>query len=137
MAIVKINEPGFDSFNGDIGGIEFENGVSIRDLSPLEVNRLSAAMRVETLEGEQLGVAAAIAANRDTPLSNEAERTVTAESENANFMQAPEGSYTRESLGEIADKKGIAGLREIAEPMGVKGVSIAALIDGILEKSKV
>lgn len=43
----------------------------------------------------------------------------------------PEGSkvkYTAEQLEKIADEQGIAGLRAIAEPLGIKARSIAELI---------
>ena len=46
-------------------------------------------------------------------------------------LMAP--AYTEEQLAAIADKQGIAGLREIAEPLGVKGNSIAGLISSILK----
>lgn len=40
--------------------------------------------------------------------------------------------HTAESLGAVADADGIQGLRDIAEPLNVKGNSIAKLIEGIL-----
>jgi hypothetical protein len=42
--------------------------------------------------------------------------------------------YTAESLAEIADQSGIAGLREIAAQFEVTGNSIAMLIERILKK---
>lgn len=42
--------------------------------------------------------------------------------------------YTAESLAEIADKNGIAGLREVANQFNVTGNSIAMLIERILNK---
>lgn len=41
---------------------------------------------------------------------------------------------TREELEAIADKEGIAGLRAIGDPMGVKDTAIASLIEKILAK---
>lgn len=41
--------------------------------------------------------------------------------------------YTKEELEAIADEKGIAGLREISDPMGVKDNSIVGLIKEILQ----
>ena len=148
MPIVKINEPGFDQFNGDIGGTMFENGVSVESVGERDVQRLSASMRIETLEGKQLGIAARLVENACIPASLELESTVTAdgvqdneglivgeEPDASNVNEAQEG-YTRSELEQIADEKGIAGLRGIAAPMNVKGVSILALIDGILRKQK-
>jgi hypothetical protein len=41
--------------------------------------------------------------------------------------------YTQSELEEIADKRGIEGLRAIGTPLGVKSNSIAKLIEGIRE----
>ena len=41
--------------------------------------------------------------------------------------------WTAESLGEVADKDGIAGLRELADPKGIKSNSIAGLIAEMLQ----
>ena len=41
--------------------------------------------------------------------------------------------YTAEALEEISETQGIAGLRSIAEPLGVKGSSKAELITEILQ----
>ena len=41
--------------------------------------------------------------------------------------------WTREELEAIADKEGIAGLRKIATPMGIKGQSVPSLIDKVIE----
>lgn len=43
-------------------------------------------------------------------------------------------NFTREELEKIADEKGIKGIREIADPLGLKSNSIVPLIDAILEK---
>jgi len=70
-----------------------------------------------------------------------------AESENAGATDEPkegdevvEGEdepakvYTRAELGEIADKSGMAGLREIGEHLDVRDTSIVGLIDKIIDK---
>ncbi|MCY1555013.1 hypothetical protein D9M68_916320 [compost metagenome] len=38
---------------------------------------------------------------------------------------------TYEELVQIADEKGIAGLRAIAEPLGIKGRKVVELIDAL------
>lgn len=43
--------------------------------------------------------------------------------------------WTEKELGEIADKSGIKGLRDIADPVDIKGNSIASLIEQILSKN--
>ena len=42
--------------------------------------------------------------------------------------------YTREQLEQVADEKGMAGLRRIADEFGLKGKSIPGLIEAILQK---
>lgn len=42
--------------------------------------------------------------------------------------------YTREQLEQIADEKGMAGLRRVADEFGIKGKSIPGLIEAILQK---
>jgi hypothetical protein len=44
-----------------------------------------------------------------------------------------ESTYTEDSLADVADKEGIAGLRTIADTMSVKGTSIVGLIAGIMK----
>ena len=51
----------------------------------------------------------------------------------ANNNVISEKKYTKESLEEIADAEGIAGLRAIGNEYGVKANSIAALIKEILQ----
>ena len=40
--------------------------------------------------------------------------------------------WTREKLEAIADQTGISGIREVSDPLGLKGTSIRGLIDQIL-----
>jgi hypothetical protein len=48
-------------------------------------------------------------------------------------QSAPKLVFTKEQLEAIADKQGITGLREIADPLEVKSQSISGLIKGILD----
>lgn len=138
---VRIDEQGFDKYNGDIGGIEFVDGVSVHELSDREVMRLSASMRVVELEsGKQQGTSVTLAESRDLE-AEVVEKLPIAEPEPVVEVQKPVvseevanlGKYTREGLEAIADKQGVAGLREIANNFEVKGRSIVELVDGILK----
>ncbi|WP_028449711.1 hypothetical protein [Chitinibacter tainanensis] len=52
-------------------------------------------------------------------------------------VQSKANAYSAESLGEIADKEGIKGLREVAREVGAQGgKSIAELIENILAAQK-
>ncbi|MGZ8172588.1 MAG: hypothetical protein ACXWT0_01670 [Methylobacter sp.] len=138
MSVVRIIDQGWDSFTGDLGGIEFIDGVSVRALTDREISRLGAGMRVESVEsGLQLGIGAQLAAAVNDPMVAESyglgsEEVL--EDAVANVAPAQPGpAYTREQLEAIADTGGIVELRKVAETMGVKGKSIAQLIDGVLE----
>lgn len=70
------------------------------------------------------------------PTPEEAQPTPEGQSDEDGAAEAVSGLYwTETELGEIADKKGIKGLREIAEPAGIKGNSVSGLIDQIVKKS--
>jgi hypothetical protein len=71
-----------------------------------------------------------------TDAETEAEKeleALTAPTPDLEDVQEPRAVYTREELEKIADDKGIAGLREIADPMGVKDNSIMGLIKEIIQ----
>ncbi len=145
---VRIVEPALSNYTGKMYEIGFTDGVSDRDLSEREVEIIGASMKVEDLEGHQVGAGVKHIQNRRVILGDAVQINLDI-SEGVNEMigfetlgELPFGegivlvdgpSYTREQLESIADDQGISGLREIAEPMGVTGRSIVELIDRILE----
>ena len=62
--------------------------------------------------------------------------TDTADAAKAASPAAPAKSWTQEELSAIADEKGIKGLREIGDDLGLKGTGIADLIAKIVEATK-
>jgi len=144
MAVVKINEVGFNKFTGEIGGIEFVNGISVEDLSKSDVQRMGASMRIEevlhedeggVVTGNQLGVAADLAKGVD--VSAKVQKKVTIVEEpivkeelivDDSIVDEDGNEYTVKSVEEIADKGGINAVREVAKKFGVKGNSIAGII---------
>jgi len=52
------------------------------------------------------------------------------------ITERPLTNYTAESLAELADSKGVGGLRELAKDHGIKGRSINELISGLMAKKK-
>lgn len=128
---VRIVEPGWGGYCGPIAGVMFEDGVSA-EITGRQAFQIASILRTEATEGEDI----VAAANAEMAEVMEAPIEVIIRGEEEKKDDAPivpAGMYTREDLESIADKKGINGLREIAEPMGVKGTSIAKLIDSILE----
>lgn len=152
MQKIKIVEAGYDKFTGEFGQIEFVDGVSVYPVSERDAARLGAFVRIEKEDGEQAGDNVKHVAGYDLQveqeqlLRNAAEPKAAVEGENApestEAAVAPAAAvvelkkYTREELGAIADQQGLEGLREIGNQFGVKAVSIAKLIDLIVEKQQ-
>lgn len=142
MSKIKIQESGFHKFTGDIGGVEFENGISLEDMSRSEIKRFSASMRVVevlteeedgVVTGDQLGVSADLVKQKNTsaPVHKKLDE-IDEDSRN----DAKDDIITRDQLEFIADQRGIHGVREIASQFGVKGKSISEIIDGVIEAQK-
>lgn len=136
---VRIVEPALGGYTGMLYQISFTDGVSDRELTAQEVSVLGAAMRVESLDGEQVGAAVDHIRAKQMTLNNAVEKnakfvedvTKKTEAEKAT-PAAAKTRYTRKELEAIADDQGISGLRELAEPLGIKGRSINELIGEIL-----
>lgn len=127
---IVIKEKGFENFTGQMGVVFFENGVSTADVMPHDAVRMSAVMNFEWEDGAPCNVAQRILDNMHTPAPDVTAPIV--EDVPAPVMQAG-ALWTEEELGKIADEGGIAGLRAIADPLGVKDKSVAGLIDGLLK----
>jgi len=133
---VKLTGVGWSKFNGKIGAVKFVNGVS-EEMTVREADAVCAAMRAEVIEGdEQKMKTRAYDANKGTsaPVAKKSEVV-----ELGTVAQKPVTStmkYTVEMLGEIADEKGIVGLRDIGSEFGVKDVSVNGLIKKIMEAQK-
>lgn len=136
---IKIVEPNWDGYTGWFGQVEFKDGVSIEVVSHVDQMRLGAILRIESAEdseeGTQINQGADLLRIRKTEAAaaevtkvgtgvNTGEETISA-------VELP--IYTREQLEDIADKRGINGLRDIAKVYNVVGSSINTLIDKILK----
>lgn len=129
---LKLTAVGYENFTGLFGTIEYVDGVSVSDVMPQTAKRVACVISVEWEDGTKVGVADALIANQNTPAPDET-ATIVPPVPEAPVVNTV--AWTEEELGAVADEKGIAGLREIAEPHGIKGNSIAGLIKGIIEKS--
>lgn len=144
-------------------GAVFEDGVSVGEIIPRVINRLGASLQIVNAEtGEQLGPSAnavnvhdhdaPVAAELETHteieqgqadererLAKEAEERKAAEAvalEAARAKAAADAAgvvYSRQELEAIGANDGIDGLRQVAEPLGVKGRSIAELVNAVLD----
>ena len=131
---IKIVEPGWETFSEYLGFTLFKDGESVEDVSPAEAARLASIVRIETLEGRNPSPAQMILDNWSGPMI--VATTDTADAAKVALLAAPAKSWTQEELSAIADEKGIKGLREIGDGLGLKGTGIADLIAKIVEATK-
>lgn len=167
MPIIKLLQHGFDTLTGEIGGIEFKDGVSVENISRRDADRIGASMMVEDVDsGEQYNAASTIEkklrADRHSDMVSRENENAVEPAEPApesapgpEVVEEPEPEevdevgaelerveeaeakvYTEAELAQIADEDGIAGLREIAAPLGVSDKSIRGLIPKILQAQK-
>lgn len=156
MPILRIIEPGFENYTGDLGDMWFENGVSSDVVSVREAERLACLMAVvvegsgenpsatqrmvneRTFTIEEMERASKVRASNQAKIDDikqQAEEKAEKEIEKVlkQDQQIPvDYDYTYESLSEIADKSGLKGLRDFAEPYGVRGKSVKHIIDSLL-----
>lgn len=125
---LRMLSDGWRDFTGQFGGFEFEDGVSVGDIPVRIAQRFASAMSFETLEGQNPSPAQRMIDMQHTVLSS----TMNSESElTVTEAMAPK-RWTLEELEQIASEDGIAGIRVIANPMGLKNNAIGKLIEMIL-----
>ena len=135
---IKINQSGYENFTSYLGTTEFIDGISAHDVLPRQINLLASIVCILNADtGEQIGPGHDFEMIKDTGAISEPTLYATAEDMKQELLpeivQTVKRRYTREDLEEIADKKDINGLRDIAEPLSVKATSITKLIDDILK----
>ena len=156
MTLVRIVEQNWEDYSGHLGDVEFVNGVSVEELFLHQVNRIASAITIISVtkapdgsfvDGEMVGPlsdfhsikqkVAEVAHSLPTLEELGIEVSTDVSAKPVTNEEAPKdlSGYSREELETIADSQGIKGLREIAESQGqgIKGKSVEALIDGILE----
>lgn len=147
---IRLKEKGFENYTGQMGAILFKNGVSVRDVLEIDKRRLAGVMYVVDENGVQVSTkqdasgAVAVVGRETKEQAPVVERVGGDDSEMPVFTHpekkktkeepkkvVPETRYTIADLEAIADEKGINGLREIANPLGIKATSIRKLIEEI------
>jgi hypothetical protein len=139
---IRLVPPEYANFNGHFGPTLFTDGVS-EDISAATFRTLSALVTVEIVEGEwqadydAMREVAATTERYPTLAELQAQEAAQdAVPQVAADATQPGQVYTVEELEAIADAKGIAGLREVGEVVGVRANSISKLISGILAAQK-
>lgn len=140
---IKIVEAGWEGFSDWMGPVKFTNGISDEDIADHVLMNISGSIRVVEYKdeggGTQVGFAANAVNNRDTgaPVDPLVLRDVPFTEGTPEQPPAPEAApetiYSYDDLAEIADLKGISGLREIGERLGVRARAINDLMAGILK----
>lgn len=136
---LRLVQKGWENFTGDFGQVIFENGVSLNKVTNFQYDRIATQIRVVDAEtGEALGpgqrqmeartVRAPVKEALATP-KDKIEQTEVTHDNGQRF-------YSREQLGELAERDGINGLRKIAAPLNVKARSIPELISAIIGAQK-
>ena len=155
---LKLTGKQFKNFTGQLGSINWVNGVSETDVDPLEANRIASLVGAKFLDGSDASECDKIISIKDMaspyrqesrPLTveeikqlekerNKRPLDIKLEKEKAQKQaeKAKEETklYTKEELESIADKQGINGLRDIAVQFGVTSNSISSLIYKILDR---
>jgi len=146
---IRLTQPGYEHYSGQMGILFFEDGLSTHPVPFKDANRMSAVMICEFEDGSSCNPAQRLldtahqeavfgrettdkAPDDELPVSVSVEEPVLIALDQPKQDQPILRSsvvYSREDLEEIADKKGIAGLREIATPLGIKSNSITNLIE--------
>lgn len=142
---IKFVEGGYEKFTGHFGHVLFKDGVSVDNVSDADARLFASVTTIEVIgEGEIVGdnerysgsmEVAAVSVNYLTLADVQAGQVAVEPGQVAVEVAKPSTvAYTQAQLEAVADKGGIAGLREIADPLDVKGTSIHKLIEGIMAK---
>lgn len=128
---LKITEPGWAGYTGPLGYVEFVNGVSVDEVGRADAAALAGIVSIEEVgTGKNPSDSQRMIDSRAESLAVDAPVAAVLEP----VVAAPSAEHTRESLEAVADASGIKGIREIADPMGLKANSMTELIDKILNK---
>lgn len=158
---VKIVESAFDSFTGEMSGLKFVNGLSVRSLAQDEVAKIAGVLRVNLIpvnsesdeettgtedtdtEGTETGTEGTEGTEGTSAETDTETDTETTETDTENTGEEAKSvagntvfKYTREELEALADAQGISGLREVANQYNIKGKTINDLMDKLLKIQK-
>jgi hypothetical protein len=125
----------YEKYTGQMGITDFVDGLSTADVLPNVGARMAAVMNCEWEDGTAANVGQVYMDNlhMQAPVESEQKAKAQEEEEVAKAYATKLPTYTEEQLGTIADEEGIAGLRTIAEPFGLKSNSIGGLIELIVK----
>lgn len=142
---VRITQKNWLNFTGSFGTAQFVDGIA--DVAISEAMRLGALIEIRVVnpDGSDGEI---ISPSNDMLLTERLSAQVTPSRRIQTVEETPVQAdddiepveddteeakvWTSKELEAVADEGGIAGLREIATPMGIKGTSIHGLIEAII-----
>lgn len=139
---LRLTARGWETYTGQMGVINFENGLSVGEVLAIDAIRVAGVIGAEWEDGTPANVSQIYLDNMHTEAKTVAEQRLadtpdapkTVDPDEAKDKAEALGvTYTEAELAEIADKGGISALRDIATPLGIKSNSIAAMIAAILK----
>lgn len=136
MSIIRIDVPGYDTFDGYLGQLEFKGGVSVRSATSIEVQRIGANLKIVEVGNETKQIGPATAMANTGHVSASIETSYSTEPEEPKTEDSDDSLYTEDQLIKIGEDGGIKAVRQIANDYGIKGVSIDVMIKDILEAQK-
>jgi hypothetical protein len=140
---LKIVQPGWETYTGFYGSVEFVDGLSTEAVPEVFADRVSADIIVVDAEtGDPVGVAermvtaGLIRLKPEAPLERAPEVSEEKQKKSEEKIETPavepDRVYTEAELEAIASAKGMRGLREIGNKLAVRGRAIPELIGDIL-----
>ena len=131
MALIKIAQPGYETFSSYMGTLEFKDGISVREPTAREIALIGSNIKIVEVgsEDEQIGPSVTMVNTRN--ISAHVEDALEREPEEPAIKTEPK--YTEDELIRLGEDGGIKAVRAIADEFGVKGVSIDGLIAAIME----
>jgi hypothetical protein len=134
MKQLRITEPGWEGYTGPLYGVEFVDGVSVEEATPMIAAKIAGNIRVEDEEGKNPSNTQAILDTRDTSMDAEMKLpNITGNVVSVTIAGSDGRPYTREELEAVAAEKGIEGLRDIVGEQDIKANSIVKLIENMLK----
>jgi hypothetical protein len=133
---LRLLDPGMQHYTAQMGAVFFVDGLSTADVSHKDATRIAAVYRCEYEDGTNPSVSQflfdqmhreAVSVSATVQVAEEAAPAP------APVIDPTKTVYDEATLAAIADKEGIQGLRDLAEPMGIKGNSIRGLIDALVK----
>ncbi|MDP9155286.1 MAG: PhoH family protein [Pseudomonadota bacterium] len=124
---IRLLQPGWETMTGNFGGVEFVDGLSVGDVTAREAQRISNTVVCELEDGTNPSSTQAVLESYSRPMEVAGEAPA-----------APKPArYSEAELEAIAGEKGIKGLREIGDVLGVKTPAQGRYIAAIKQRGSV